>query len=142
MAELINITAYYVISGILYLCLAVFIAVNFSRLGGELYERSKEKIKGIIIKLPPVRSLIINLDRFVWQPARLASRFSAALLLKIGIVFLRFDIFVSRYDSTLPGESVNYSALLLRKLYNEKVQLMLSYSIIGIVVFYFILTVL
>ncbi len=142
MDELINITAYYVISGILYLCLAVLLAVNFSRIGGELYERSKENIKGIIIKFPPVRSMIILLDRFVLQPVTLASRFSAALLLKTGIVFLQFDIFVSKYDSTLPGESINISALLLRKLYNENVQLMLSFSIIGIVVFYFILTVL
>ena len=142
MSESINITAYYIISGILYLCLALNLTVNSSRFGGELYERSKEKIKGIIIRLPVLRTMFIQFDKFVLKPVTLASRFSVTLLLKIGIVFFRLDIFVSRHDSTLPGETVNYSALLLRKLYNENVQLMLSFALMGIVVFYFILTVL
>lgn len=142
MIDGINITAYYLAAAIIHLFLTFNITVKCSRIVGEIFARAKQQIKGFIVGRLAIKAIFVQLINYLVKPINLTSIYLVAALFKTGVFLASIDEFVLKHDKTIPGEAVNYSALILRKLYDINIQVMLSFLLTGIVVFYFILSVL
>lgn len=141
MIEALNNT-YFIISAILvYLLCLLIILINTLDAAAAIYTRLKGKLLNLINKNIRTQQLYKTITDKIIPALILYLKKTETLLTSISLPFLKFDSFIEHGIFQNIDTPVNYSALLLRKLYDGNPGIWLIYSSLAIVAFYFILTI-
>ncbi len=140
MIENINLTLYIVLAVLCYVFLILFAAINIFDAVGNYYIELKGKIKNVIVT-SKTKNLFVLLKNRVYLPILLVFKFLFRYLLLLSESFHAFDELITIGSRIMFEESIEYTSLTLRKIYEGNIQSLLVYSSSAIVVFYIILSV-
>lgn len=141
MPEYLN-NIYFIVSAILvYLLLALQSAVSISQYARNVYDKIIKELSTLIRKNKQADRAVNFIGKIVIPGTGHFVLKFINVLNTVSSTLIRFDKFLQDEVYGNIGEPVNYSALLLRKLYEGESRVWVIYSVISIVAFYFILTI-
>lgn len=138
-----NLNNTYFIAAVLmnYVFLILFSSILTSEYVRNIYQKTKEKLSGVIRKNKYAEQIFNFIVRKVLPAIKVLVIKFVHVLHSISIIYNKIDLFIQNEIFGNLDEPVNYSALTLRKLYEVNSRLWVIYSIISMVAFYFILTI-
>jgi hypothetical protein len=135
--EKVNITLYIILSVICYLMLIALSMYNINTFFRGFVDSLVQKLSKIGFFAIVQKFFTERVLKFI----RLLASTMIKLLYEVSGFFCKLDDLLQRSDRLVLTEPVNLTALAVRKLYGENINLMLAAAAGIIVVFYFILTI-
>jgi len=136
-----NINLFIVLITVIYLYMILFTLINLSQAVRVFYNKLLDKLNALINKNKKVGGVLDFIKSKILFYMNKALRIVFKFLLILSYYIFKFDLYIIKNDSVLVDEPVNYTALVLRKLYTENIRTVIVYSSLVLVIFYFILSV-
>jgi len=138
---IINTTAYYIVTVILYVIAVIFFVMLFSAKFREIVYTYFQKLAKSITDLKFYPTLRSKIQSFFTEPMKKALAFLFGFISNISLYFKKAEEFFTGKMLPLIIEPVNIASLLLRKVYTDSQTAVISVMAGLIVAFYFILTI-
>lgn len=138
---IINTTAYYIVTVILYVIAVIFFVMLFSAKLREIVYTYFQKLAKSITDLKFYPTLRSKIQSFFTEPMKKALAFLFGFISNISLYFKKAEEFFTGKMLPLIIEPVNIASLLLRKVYTDSQTAVISVMAGLIVAFYFILTI-